>query len=277
MKTVSCYFPGPRFPSVSVTGSDCALRCPHCAGLPLSAMLPAKTPNALLSLARRLSEDGALGFLLSGGCDSCGVVPLGRFLGAIRSIKEETGLRINAHIGYPGREDLGRLVETGIDSFSVTFPMSDRIGAEVLGIENALSRYDEIADGPLKAGGRFVPHALIGLGDEQEDAAGLELLASYEPKSIVVIVFTPIKGTPLSDASPPADERIAVALATARELMPRANLVLGCMRPRGKTELEGRLIEETLDGIVMPSVAALRNISGRVGMKRLEGCCALYL
>jgi hypothetical protein len=240
-------------------------------------MLPAKTPNALLSLARRLSEDGALGFLLSGGCDSCGVVPLGRFLGAIRSIKEETGLRINAHIGYPGREDLGRLVETGIDSFSVTFPMSDRIGAEVLGIENALSRYDEIADGPLKAGGRFVPHALIGLGDEQEDAAGLELLASYEPKSIVVIVFTPIKGTPLSDASPPADERIAVALATARELMPRANLVLGCMRPRGKTELEGRLIEETLDGIVMPSVAALRNISGRVGMKRLEGCCALYL
>jgi len=277
MKIVNCYFPGARFPSVSVTGSDCDLRCPHCAGLSLSAMLPAKTPEALLSLARKLSDDGALGFLLSGGCNSYGVVPLRRFIGAIRSIKEETGLRINAHIGYPGREDLRELVGTGVDSFSITFPMSDRIGSEVLGIENALSRYDETTNGLLEAGGRFVPHALVGLGSEQEDIAGLERLASHEPKSLVVIAFIPMKGTPLSGASSSADDGIVRRLASARDLMPRANIVLGCMRPRGRVELEKTLIEEFLDGIVMPNAAALRALSGRVSAKRFEGCCAVYL
>jgi uncharacterized radical SAM superfamily protein len=277
MKTVSCYFPGPRFPSVSVTGPRCGLECPHCAGLPLSTMLPAETPDALLSLANELSDDDALGFLLSGGCGADGVVPLGEFFEAVRSIKDATHLKINAHVGYPRQEAVDRLVEAGIDAFSLTFPMSDKIGKRFLGIDNALSRYEETADGLQNLGARVVPHALIGLGDQTEDATGLSVLASYNPKSLVVIVFTPLRGTPLSGASPLPDTRIVETFAFARSAMQRANLVLGCMRPRGKTEMEERLIEESLDGIVMPSAAALRAVSGKVALENYEGCCALYL
>jgi len=277
MKTVSCYFPGPRFPSVSVTGPRCGLECPHCMGLPLSTMLPAETPDALLSLANKLSDDDALGFLLSGGCGANGAVPLGGFSDAVRSIKDATNLKINAHVGYPRREAIDRLVDSGIDAFSVTFPMSDEIGKRYLGIDNALSRYEETANGLRDIGARVVPHALIGLGNQNEDVAGLSVLASYNPKSVVVIVFTPLRGTPLSTAPAMPDARIVETLAFARSAMQHANLVLGCMRPRGKTEVEARLIEGSLDGIVMPSTAALRAVSGKVALERYEGCCALYL
>ncbi|HUW43329.1 MAG TPA: hypothetical protein VMW02_03735, partial [Thermoplasmata archaeon] len=159
-------------------------------------MLPAETPNALLSLANKLSDDDALGFLLSGGCGADGVVPLAGFSDAVRSIKDTTRLKINAHVGHPRRETVDRLVKAGIDVFSVTFPMSDKIGKRYLGIDNALSRYEETADGLRDSGARVVPHALIGLGDQTEDIAGLGALASYNPKSLVVIVFTPLRGTP---------------------------------------------------------------------------------
>lgn len=277
MKTVSCYFPGPRFPSVSVTGPRCGLECPHCMGLPLSTMLPAETPTALLSLANKLSDDDAFGFLLSGGCGADGVVPLAGFSDAIRSIKDATHLKINAHVGYPSQEAVGRLVDTGIDAFSVTFPMSDEIGKRYLGIDNALARYEETADALRGLGARVVPHALIGLGDQTEDVAGLSMIASYNPESLVVIVFTPLRGTPLSTALAPPDARIVETLSFARSAMQRTNLVLGCMRARGKTEMEARLIEELLDGIVMPSAAALKTVSGKVALERREGCCALYL
>jgi hypothetical protein len=246
-------------------------------GLPLSTMLTAETPAALLSLAGKLSDDDALGFLLSGGCGADGVVPLAGFSDAIRSIKDATRLKINAHIGYPRREPIGRLVDTGIDVFSVTFPMSDEVGKRYLGIDNALARYEETDNALRGLGARVVPHALIGLGGQSEDVAGLSTIASYNPKSLVVIVFTPIRGTPLSTAPALPDAKILETLAFARSAMQRTNLVLGCMRPRGKTDIEARLIEESLDGIVMPSTAALKTVSGKVALERREGCCALYL
>lgn len=246
-------------------------------GLPLSAMLPAETPDALLSLANQLSDDDALGFLLSGGCRADGIVPLGGFYDVIRSIKDATHLKINAHVGYPRPEKIDRLVEAGIDAFSLTFPMSDMIGKRYLGVDNAISRYEETADALRDLGARVVPHALIGLGDQTEDVAGLSTLASYNPKSLVVIVFTPIRGTPLSAAPAPPDARIVETIAFARSAMQHTNIVLGCMRPRGKTVMEARLIEESLDGIVMPSTTAVRAVSGKVALERYEGCCALYL
>jgi lipoyl synthase len=277
MKTVRCYFPGPRFPSVSVTGSRCDLDCPHCMGRPLSAMLPAETPEALKSLAGKLNADDAIGLLLSGGCGADGVVPLEQFSDVIRSIKDTTSLKINAHIGYPRRGTVDRLVKAGVDTFSLTFPMSDEIGKRYLCLDDALSRYDETVEDLLSLGARVIPHALIGLGDQDEDEAGLSTLSSYDPKSLVVIVFTPLKGTPQSTARAPSDKRIIETLASARDTMRRTSIVLGCMRPRGRTELEVRLFEDLVDGIVMPSTAALKAVASTVSLERFEGCCALYL
>lgn len=245
--------------------------------LPLAAMLPATKPAALLSLAGRLSDDGALGFLLSGGCGSDGVIHLEEFLATIRTIKNTTSLKINSHIGYPRRGMLSKLADTGIDSFSLTFPVNDRIGKRFFGLGDATARYHETSDGLRDLGAKVVPHMLIGLGEPEEDLNGIEILSSIEPKSLVIIAFTPLRETPLSEAPSTSEARILETLMHARLLMPGVNLTLGCMRPRGRIEMERRLIEETLDGIVMPSSAALKSLSTNVILEKHDGCCALYL
>ena len=47
------------FPSISVTGSSCALRCKHCGGIVLNTMYPATTPERLITLCKELKEKGA--------------------------------------------------------------------------------------------------------------------------------------------------------------------------------------------------------------------------
>ena len=110
-RVVDCYFPGNDFPAVSVTGSLCALRCKHCSGVFLKSMLRAADPEALVERARQLSDAGATGFLLTGGSDSRGRVPISAFADAIKVIKETTTLRINAHVGLMPRPELARLVD----------------------------------------------------------------------------------------------------------------------------------------------------------------------
>jgi len=278
MRKVSCYRPGPRFPSISITGARCELGCPHCAGRPLSAMLPAETPERLCEIAGRLDADGALGFLLSGGCAPDGVLHLEAYLDAIKHIKRTTGLRINAHVGFPREREAAMLASSGIDSFSITYPMTDGIGKRFLAVGDAMARYREASEALAGAGaGKVVPHALIGLGDPREDAQGIKALAEEPPRSLVVIAFIPLRGTPLEGKEPAQESRIIGSLELARELMPGTKLVLGCMRPRGRIEMERHLIETVLDGIAMPAVGTAAALAGKVHISDVEGCCAVHL
>jgi len=278
MKTVICYSPGKSFPSVSLTGGHCELGCPHCMGRPLSAMLPAQTPEKLCEIAAGLAGRGALGFLLSGGCSSESVVDLEPYLEAIKSIKRGTNLKINAHIGFPRAGSVRRIVSSGIDAFSLTYPTSDRVGKEFLMTEGAVGRYDETVKALVGEGaGKVVPHILLGIGTPEEDARAVENISTEPPASLVVIAFRPIRGTPFEVANATPDSRIIAPIELARELMPDTKIVLGCMRPRGRVEMEKYLVENLLDGIAMPSGGLARSLSSSISLERVPGCCAVYL
>lgn len=242
-------------------------------------MISVESPFMLEKMANKLEREGAIGFLLSGGCDASGSLPIDPFLPSIAAINESTHLRINAHIGYPPREKIPSLVEAGIDAFSITFPISDRIGREYLRVENAIDRYLETVDALRRCGARrVIPHVLLGLSSLDEDMRGLELLAKDSPRALVAIAFTPLENTPLSTRPPTSEYHLANALKCARELMPNASIVLGCMRPRGHVTLETMLMKNILNGIVMPSRRAEKKVeeSGLI-MEHHHGCCAIYL
>jgi len=272
------FIPGKRFPAISITGSRCELGCPHCSGRPLASMLSADTPEKLLAVASRLEASGALGFLLSGGCDLTGALPIRPFLRAITAIKDAGHLKINAHVGYPRAEDAEGLVSSGIDAFSLNFPINDDVGLRIMRTPNAVQRYFEARDSLERAGApRVVPHVLIGLADIEEEIAGLRMFQQCPPKGIVVITFNPIPNTPMR-ASPPADEmHIIEFLSRCREILPETKIVLGCMRKRGNHSLERYLMGNSVDGIVLPSKRAMEGVRETVEIEEFEGCCALYL
>jgi len=278
MRSVKSFVPGCGFPSVSVTGPRCNLQCPHCMGIPLSSMADASVPGTLTAIAKDIAGSGGTGLLLSGGCDSRGRVPLSQYCEEISAIKETTQLLINAHVGYADPEDLGRLVDAGIDSFSVNFPLSDRFGEECLQVGNALERYRSTVEALRALGSkRIVPHTLTGLATRGEEIAGLRFLAGEGVDRLVIIAFTPLMGTPLEASHPTNEERIVWFAERAREHLPKAQIVLGCMRPRGYIAGETHLMRDTVDGIVLPAPAAEKALEGEVKIERFEGCCALYL
>jgi uncharacterized radical SAM superfamily protein len=65
----------------------------------------------------------------------------------------------------------------------------------------------------------------------------LELLSKYEVAALVIVVLTPLKGTPMAGVSPPSPIEVARLIAQARLMMPQVPISLGCERPRNRQGL----------------------------------------
>lgn len=271
--------PGRSFPAVSVTGTRCDLMCRHCSGHYLCGMKAATDPEELLRLARALDDAGASGFLLSGGSEATGKVPLERFVGAIRHIKDHTDLKVNAHVGLMPKDGLDGLIAAGVDSFSVDVYGTDSAVRETLRLNATADDFFRVLEDLKDLGAPIVaPHVCIGI--EEGVLVGEEMvisrLAPMDPDVIIFIVFTPTKGTPYGDALPPSESDVFSVVRLARERLPDTRLVLGCMRPRKAHQYESGAIRLGIDGIAMPAAETLKAIE-MTGARVFEKttCCAL--
>jgi len=277
-KNVTCYYPGREFPAISTTGDRCALSCKHCSGRYLEGMIPAITPEELLSVSESLVSENGRGFLLSGGCDERGRVRLVDFIPAIEQIKSTTNLRINAHIGLTPKDELRRLVRSGIDAFSVDVFGDDTTVREVTGLGASAEDYIEIVRG-LKAEGAPIvaPHICAGVqaGRLGGETRAIRSLREVRPEVLVVISLIPTRGTPYAEVFPPSPEDILSVVAEARSVLPDSRLLLGCMRSKRDRSWEIDAALAGLDGIVLPSEATV-NALRKAGhsIRKVHTCCA---
>lgn len=277
-RAIECFYPGRDFPSISVTGTSCYLDCKHCSKKYLDGMIPATSPDDLVELAEALSERGAKGFLLSGGVDDRGRVPLCQFLSAIRGIKETTDLKINAHIGLSPREELEGLVGSGIDSFSVDVYGSDETIHEVLGLRVKIEDYFEVVENLQRLGASVSPHICVGVhgGQLKGESLAIARLGQMNPQVLVFISLIPTKGTQYSEVEPPGKEVMLSLVREARSALPATKLVLGCMRSKADRSWEYDLVAAGLNGIVLPAPSTVDRLrAAGYFVKRRSECCAM--
>ncbi len=278
-RTIECFYPGKSFPAISVTGTRCALNCKHCSGRYLSGMIPATSPDALMAVAEALAERGANGFLLSGGNDERGKVPLSAFIDSIREIKATTDLTINAHIGIASTHDIDRLVDCGVDSFSVDVYGSDETVRDVLGLNISTDEYFRVVGDLMKAGARNVaPHMCVGIdaGRIKGELCALERLAQMQPSKLVLISLIPTKGTAFESVSAPGPDTMVSVARRAKELMPGTKLLLGCMRTKLARRDEVQMVEAGVDGIVLPSTTSVERLADKgFQVKKRSVCCSM--
>lgn len=278
-RKVDLFRPGRVFPSVSVTGEKCNLNCHHCAGHYLRGMRPVLEPEELLRFARSLDDSGGTGMLLSGGCDASGKVPLARFTGAVRRIKEDTDLVLNAHVGLAPREDLEGLVAAGVDAFSLDLYGTDTAVRETLGLRATAQDFLKVAEDlrDLQAP-RVTPHICIGIegGRVAGELEAISMLKALAPTALVFIVFTPTRGTRYEARQPPSTSDIVRVVRNAREQLPDTRLLLGCMRPRRNRTYEVDVVGAGIDGVVMPARDTVERMrEARIEMKEKRTCCSL--
>ncbi len=250
-----------EFPSISLTGTACALKCKHCDGRVLGTMISATTPETLRTICQSIKEKGGRGCLISGGCLPDGSVPLHQFLPTIKQIKAELGLTIVVHTGLVDDQLATALADARIDAALLDVLGSQDTIEELYHLPVRVDAYEASLKALSDAGLPFVPHVLVGLhyGKLRGELTALKMISRHRPHGVVVIAFIPLQGTPLAAVSPPSPEDIAWVLAKARLLMPDTPIALGCMRPKGihRCQTDRLAVQAGVSAIAFPDAEAI--------------------
>ena len=249
------------FPSISLTGEYCALKCKHCQGKILETMIPATTPSELVEACFSLKERGCRGVLISGGCLPNGSVPLDRFAEAIAQVKRELGLTIVVHTGIVSEPTAKKLKSAGVDAALIDIIGSDETIREIYGLNVKVEDYAKSLEALHSSGIPLVPHVLIGLhyGKLKGEFKSLELISKCDPAAVIAIAFMPIHGTQMENVEPPTPLDVARVLVAARFMMPSTPLVLGCARPVGEHRIKTDMlaVKAGVNAIAFPAEKAV--------------------
>jgi uncharacterized radical SAM superfamily protein len=270
-----------RFVSVSVTGTECALACEHCKTHVLEGMtaLP-KFAGSLFDLCCELAGRGARGVLISGGCDRQGRVPLLRHLPDLARARRELGFTIRVHPGLPDEETAAGLAEVGIDGAMVDIIGDDATIREVYHLDATAADYEAALERLERHGVPAVPHIILGLhfGQMRGERAALEMIARHARKFLVLVILTPLTGTPMVGVAPPSAAEISEFFVLARRTLPETKVMLGCARPLGKAKvaIDCAAVDAGLDGIAYPAdgIVAYARERGYTP-KFVDACCGV--
>lgn len=282
-KIFRAYHVWPKFPSVSMSGNSCALSCKHCNHTYLNNMQNLTEPKELLDSCRRFADEGAVGFLLSGGCDKNGaMLNLRKLLPIVKQIKKETDLVVKLHTGLVDKELAEDIVAAGVDIASVEVVGSNETIQEIFDFNATVDSYADTLQNLEAAGMPYiVPHVCIGLhyGELKGEFHALEVIKNFcDPSLLVLIIFRPTKGTILEQCKIPSANDVSTVVEKAKELFPEKDVSLGCIRPRARfrEEIELAALKAGVTRMEIPSKNTLR-CANEMGytIKKIHACCAL--
>lgn len=269
-----------NFPSLSVTGTSCSLKCEHCNGRLLTGMEPTLTPEVLFERCREIKSLGGEGVLISGGSDSTGHVPLDHFGVTIRRVKQELDLRVVVHTGLVTPKTAHLLAEAQIDAAML----------DIIGDADVAARVYHISEGPRKMRESLdileeydvptVPHVLVGLdyGKLRGEIEALQILAQGKPSAIVIIALSPVRKTPMENVTPPTPDEIGRILTTARLGFQDIPVLLGCARPKGQHKIDTDFfaVKSGMNGIALISQEGA-DFARSLGLTPIfeDVCCSL--
>lgn len=269
-----------RFLPVSVTGPSCALQCDHCQAKVLHGMVSVRAGQDLLDLARTLQASGAQGLLVSGGSGRTGEVPLLPHLWAVRRVREELGMRVVVHSGVVSPRLAEGLAECGVDGVMLDIIGADETIRQVYHLDLTVADFDRSLGLLAERQLRIIPHIVLGLhyGTFVGEHRALEVVASHDISTLILVVLTPLIGTPMAHLPPPPVDEVVGFFAAARLAVPTVPVNLGCARPMGsmKVELDHAAVDNGLNGIAYPADGIIAYAQARGLRARLhEWCCSL--
>jgi uncharacterized radical SAM superfamily protein len=285
--TLQCFIPGRmmymkeqgRYPTVSITGSSCALNCDHCNRKILETMIPARDPGTLIEICKKMADGKNIGVLISGGSREDGTLPWEKFIEAIKEIKSSTELRISVHTGFIDEKTALALKDAGVDEFLIDVIGNLETLRSVYHLDVPFEKMEESLAALEATGKPVIPHIVLGLNHGKIDGEinALEMITRYKPYLLVIVVLIPLRGSPMKDVIPPSSETVARFIALSRHVLPDVPISLSCARPAGKhrQETDVLAIEAGINRIAMPAEEALAR-ARELGMKIVffKTCCS---
>ncbi len=269
-----------RFLPVSVTGTACALQCDHCKTKVLQGMITVSKQKSLFETAKGLRDQGTDGILISGGSTKSGEVPLAPHFNDMRRVREELGLKVIVHSGVVTPELAAGLAAAGVEGVMLDIIGADETVREVYHLDLAAADFERSIELLAARGMRIIPHIVLGLhyGRFLGEWNALEMIRRYPVSTLILVVLTPLVGTPMAQIEPPPLEDVTGFFAEARGAMPETPVNLGCGRPMGemKIALDQAAVDHGLNGIAYPAEGIVEYAkSCGLEPELYEYCCSL--
>jgi len=266
------------FTPISLTGTQCSLKCKHCDSHYLQHMLDGSS-GRLYPEALFMARTGARGILLSGGSATDGSVPTYLQEKNILKVKKDTNLKISAHTGIIDRSQ-AKILSNYLDMALFDVIGDDETVHDILGLKALAKDYENTLEYLTCAGIPLAPHIIVGLnnGVLKGEFRALEMVRKFKPEVVVIVVFIPTKGTALEGINPPKIEDVVKVITKAREMFDEP-LSLSCVRPGGRyrSTLDMYAILSGINRIAVPSRKA-HAISRELGLniKEVTKMCCSY-
>lgn len=269
-----------RFPSVSVSGTGCALNCEHCNGQLLETMIPTLTPEALWETCEKVKERNGKGVLVSGGSTSHGNTPLLEFIPTLKRVKDDLDLDIVVHTGIVIPEIAEALGDAGVDGAMLDIIGDNETIREVYHLNVTTEAFDDSMTYLENSGVPIMPHIVVGLyyGKITGEPNAIRMIADHDPASVIVVAFKPLEKTPMENVIPASPMDIARVLLASRLVLPTKPVILGCARPHGehRRETDQLAIRAGINGIAYPTEVGYEFAKGLgLQMKMSDKCCSL--
>jgi len=247
-------------------------------------------PNQLENfISGKAKSDNFKGFLISGGFDKEGRLPLNDYLGCIKKIKNKHPyLKVYAHTGFVEVDEAIKIKKSGIDGVLANIISSKNAIETMYNLPGYLPRdYYQTLENLKKAGNKTAPHIIIGLdnGIVRSEFEAVRQIADIGTDCLVFAIvkklskeinFPEIKNTSGENKGIDPKEIISLILF-AQKLMPGTPISLGCARPaikkRGQLEID--LLKNGINIIAFPTQEAINYvITEKIRYKFEETCCA---
>jgi len=248
---------------VNAKAGDCAEDCGFCAqsvhfdtGIDTYGFLD---PEEILAAARRAERDGAqrFGIVLA----EKGVSKEHRpdewadVLRAIRLVREETDVEVDASLGILTDEEAGILAEEGINHYNHNIETSPRFFPEIVDSHSFEDRVETL-ETAKRAGMDLCAGVILGMGETPADRVDAAMaLQEVGVSSLPVNILNPVAGTPLGErfdhGADISTREIVRTVAVYRLLHPEARVRLtGGREANLAPEEQHRPFEAGADGVL---------------------------
>ncbi len=269
-----------KYPAISLTGGDCALKCDHCAGAVLNGMIQLKEPWQLVAECQTMAKQGHHGVLISGGCDEEGRLPWERFIPAIEEIRASTNLLISVHSGLVDDADAFGLKQAGVDQALIDVIGSDETFKKICHAPFGISRIQAAMESLDRAKIPIIPHIVCGIdyGRIRGEKNAVAMISRFKVEQVVIVSLMSVTGAPMERVSPPSAEAVADIIAEVRFKMPQTPVSLGCARQRGNSRLEVMAIDAGVSRLALPSDEAVERAAAYgLDIRYQKTCCSVSL
>ncbi len=161
-------------------------------------------------------------------------------LNSVRGVAALGGMEVCCTLGMMRRDQADRLREAGCDYYNHNLDTSRSHYREIISTRTYDDRLDTLRSASA-AGLKLCCGGIVGMGEKTEDRLGLLFeLAQLDPPpaSVPINAYVAVEGTPLS-AQPPIDPiEFVRMIATARIVLPRAEIRLSAGRAQMSDEMQ---------------------------------------